>query len=172
MGSTSKYHMKWKLVCVCKCGSRIFFSRGQLCLPGGSSPFFRYIYYVNLVLNFPGARGSGPLGIFKLFIRSAHGIYIYLYAPLCKMDLLKCYCLYIFWLVKKPSKISSYKDGWSKLYYIKYIHVYHLHQKFKFHQTKTYTSNKFDLMNFQWLKYTRRRIYPQNCHGIQTISQK
>lgn len=54
-----------------------FFSKGQLCLPGGSSPFFRYIYYVNLVLNFPGARSSGPLGIFKLFIRSAHGIYLF-----------------------------------------------------------------------------------------------
>lgn len=77
MGSTSKYHMKWKLVCVCKCGSRIFFFQGTIVIPGGSSPFFRYIYYVNLVLNFPGARGSGPLGIFKLFIRSAHGIYLF-----------------------------------------------------------------------------------------------
>lgn len=148
MGSTSKYHMKWKLVCVCKCGSRIFF-QGTIVFARGFGFFFRYtcIYYKNLILNFPWARGSGPLGIFKLFIRSAHGIYLFV----CNFMLSVIVCISFGSLPhavkktnnnnKKPSKISSYKDGWSKLYYIKYINVYHLHHEFKFHQTKTYILN-------------------------------
>lgn len=98
-----------------------FFSKGQLCLPGGSGFFFRYtcIYYKNLILNFPWARGSGPLGIFKLFIRSAHGIYLFV----CNFMLSVIVCISFGSLPHAVKKTTTTTKNPQKSVHIKMVEV-------------------------------------------------
>lgn len=75
-----------------------FFFQGTIVFARGFESF--YSLYLLREFSFEFSRGKGfylgPLEYLNYLLDPLMA-YIYLYAPLCKMDLLKCYCLYIVW---------------------------------------------------------------------------